>query len=127
MHPMLARTTVLAISVMAAGVLSACATAPSMALERARAAVSTASADPSIARLAPLELKQATDAMAHANGVWSKTHDEAETNHLAYMAAKQAEAATSVARTRMLAANIRTANSGTDQISLRTDTPTRRP
>ena len=127
MHPMLRSTTVLAISAMAAGFLSACATAPSMALERARAAVNTASADPAVTRHAALELKQATEALAQANGIWSKTHDEAETNHIAYMAALRAEAATSAARTRMLAANIRTASSGTDQISLHTDTQSRRP
>jgi len=126
MHPMLRSTTVLAISAMAAGFLSACATAPSMALERARTAVSTASADPAVARHAALELKQATDALAQANRIWSKTSDEAETNHIAYMAALQAEAATAAARARMLAANIRTANSGTAQISLHTDAQTRR-
>ena len=126
MHPMLRSTTVLAISAMAAGFLSACATAPSMALERARAAVGTASADPTVMRHAAVELKKATDALATANSIWSKTHDEAETNHIAYMAALQAEAATSAARTRMLAANIRTASSGTDHISLHTETPSRR-
>lgn len=126
MHPMLRSTTVLAISAMAAGFLSACATAPSMALDRARTTVGAASADPAVARHAPAELKRATDALAIANGIWSKTHDEAETNHLAYMAALQAEAATSAARSRMLTANIRTAGSGTDQISLHTDTPARR-
>jgi hypothetical protein len=122
MHPMLRRTTVLAISLMAAGFLSACSTAPSMALERARTAVGTASADPAIARLAPLELKQATEALAQANGIWSKTKDEAETNHVAYMAALRAEMATDAARTRMLDANIRTASSGNDRISMHTAT-----
>jgi hypothetical protein len=126
MHPMLRSTTVLAISAMAAGFLSACATAPSMALERARTAVGTASADPAVARHAALELKQATEALAQANSIWSKTSDEAETNHIAYMAALQAEAATNAARARMLAANIRTANSGTAQISLHTEAQTRR-
>lgn len=121
MHPMLRRTTVLAISVMAAGFLSACATAPSMALDRARAAVATASSDPAVARHAALELRQATEALSQANSVWSKTHDEAETNHVAYMAALRAEMATNAARTRMLEANIRTASSGNDRVSMHAD------
>lgn len=125
MHPMLRSTTVLAISVMAAGVLSACATAPSMALERARTAVGSASADPAVARHAALELKQATETLALANSVWSKTHDEAETNHVAYMAAMRAEMATNAARTRMLDANIRAASTGTERISMHTDTQAR--
>lgn len=112
---------VLAAGAAAAGSLSACATAPSMALERARAAVGAASANPAVALHAPLELQQAAQALAHADGIWRKTHDEAETNHLAYMAARQADVATGAARNRMLAARIRESSSGADRISLQGD------
>lgn len=125
MHPMLRRTTVLAISVMAAGLLSACATAPSMALDRARLAVASASADPAVARHAPTELQQATEALARANSAWGSTHDEAETNHLAYMAAMRAEMATNAARTRMRDSSIRTASTDTDRVSVHADNQTR--
>lgn len=112
---------VLAAGAAAAGFLSACATAPSMALERARAAVGTASANPAVALHAPLELQQAAQALAYADGIWRKTHDEAETNHLAYMAARQADAAMGAARNRLLAARIRESGSGADRISLQGD------
>jgi multidrug resistance efflux pump len=118
---MLARTIVLLSAIGAAAlVLTGCASAPSMALERARVAVAAAHADPSVARHAPAELLRATEALAHADSVWRKTHDEAQTNHLAYMAALQAEAAARTARSRLVAAGARPADpEGVDRISLR--------
>lgn len=100
--------------------LTACASAPSMALERARAAVAAAHADPAVARHAPAELLRAAEALAHADRVWRKTYDEAQTNHLAYMAALQAEAAARAARSRLVASGARLADpEGVDRISLR--------
>ncbi len=115
---MLARTVVLFSAMGALALaLTACASATSMALERARAAVAAAHADPAVARHAPAELLRAAEALAHADRVWRKTHDEAQTNHLA---ALQAEAAARMARSRLVAAGARPADpEGVDRISLR--------
>ena len=82
------RTTALCTSLIAVGLLAACAsTTPSPALEEARTAVSTAAGDPAVNQYAQLELKQATDALAQADRVWADDKDTSETNHLAYIAA----------------------------------------
>lgn len=101
--------------------LAACSTAPSLALERARASVGSAIADPAIVRHAPAELQRAVDALAHADSLWRKTRDEAQTNHLAYMAVLKAEAAASAARTRTVATGTRLVTADVDQFSLRAD------
>jgi multidrug resistance efflux pump len=122
---MLGRTILLlSVSGAAALGLTACANAPSMALERARAAVAAAQADFGVARHAPAELLRATEALARADSVWRKTHDEAQTNHLAYMAGLQAEAAARMARSHRVASGARPADpEGTDRISLRAGAP----
>jgi len=123
MHPILRRTTALATSLIAAGLLAACAsTAPSAALEQARTAVGRAGTDPAVAQYAPLELKQASDALARADRFWADERDESETNHLAYIATQRAEIATNAARARMLDASIQSANSEADRIRLQART-----
>ena len=123
MHPILRRTTTLCTSLIAAGLLAACAsTTPSPALEDARTAVSTAAGDPAVNQYAQLELKQATDALAKADRVWADDRDTSETNHLAYVARQRAEIATNTARARQLEANTQQAASEADRIRLQART-----
>ena len=123
MHSVIRRTTTLCTSLIAAGLLAACAsTTPSPALEEARAAVSTAAGNPVVNQYAPLELKQATDALARADRVWADDRDTAETSHLAYIARQQAAVATNTARARQLDANIKQAGSEADRIRLQART-----
>lgn len=123
MHSVIRRTTTLCTSLIAAGLLAACAsTTPSPALEEARTAVSTAAGNPVVNQYAPLELKQATDALARADRVWADDRDTAETSHLAYIARQQAEVATNTARARQLDANIKQAGSEADRIRLQART-----
>ena len=123
MHPIFQRTTALCTSLIAAGLLAACAsTTPSPALEEARTVVSTAAGDPAVNQYAQLELKQATDTLAQADRVWADDRDASETNHLAYLARQRAEIATNTARSRQLDANIQQAGSDADRIRLQART-----
>ncbi len=117
------RTTALCTSLIAVGLLAACAsTTPPPALEQARAAVSTAAGDPAVNQYAQLELKQATEAMARADRGWADDRDTSETNHLAYVARQRAEIAVNAARARQLDANIQQAGSEADRIRLQART-----
>lgn len=117
------RTTALCTSLIAVGLLAACAArAPLPALEEARSAISTAAVDPAVTQFAQLELKQATDALAKADRQWADDHDEAEGNHLAYLARQRAEIATNTARSRQLEATLKQAGSEADRIRLQART-----
>lgn len=123
MHRLIHKTTALCTSLIASGLLAACAsTAPSAALEQARSAVSAVAGDPIVNQYAPVELKAATDALAQADREWADDHDESETNHLAYIARQRAEVATNAARSRQLDANIQQAGSEADRIRLQART-----
>ena len=122
-HAFIRRTSTLCASLIAAGLLAACAsTAPSAALEQARSAVSAAAGDPIVNQYAPVELKEATEALARADREWADDHDETETNHLAYLARQRAEIATNAARSRQLDASIQQAGSEADRIRLQART-----
>lgn len=117
------RTTALCTTLIAVGLLAACASrAPLPALEDARNAISTAAVDPAVTQFAQLELKQATDALAKADRQWTDDHDEAEGNHLAYLARQRAEIATNTARSRQLEAALKEAGSEADRIRLQART-----
>ncbi|MFN4117976.1 OmpA family protein [Acidovorax sp.] len=123
MRSFLHRTTVLCSSLIAVGLLAACAsTTPSPALEEARTAVSTAAGDPAVNQYAQLELKEATDALTRADRVWADDRDTSETNHLAYLARQRAEVAVNAARARQLEANIQQAGTDADRIRLQART-----
>lgn len=123
MRSFLHRTTALCSSLIAVGLLAACAsTTPSPALEEARTAVSTAAGDPAVNQYAQLELKEATDALARADRVWADDRDTSETNHLAYLARQRAEVAVNAARARQLEANIQQAGTDADRIRLQART-----
>ncbi|MBV7431408.1 MULTISPECIES: OmpA family protein [unclassified Acidovorax] len=123
MHRLIQRTTALCTSLVAVGLLAACAsTAPFPALEQARSAVSAVAGDPIVNQYAPVELKEATDALARADREWADDHDESETNHLAYIARQRAEIATNAARSRQLDASIQQASGDADRIRLQART-----
>lgn len=119
MHCLIHRTTTLCTSLIAVGLLAACAsTPPSAALEQARAAVSATAGDPVVNQYAPVELKDATDALARAERQWADDRDVAETDHLSYLARQRAEIAANAARARQLDASIQQAGSEADRIRL---------
>lgn len=123
MHRLIQRTSSLCSSLIAAGLLAACAsTAPFPALEQARTAVGTAAGDPTVNQYAPVELREATDALARADRVWTDDRDESETAHLAYIARQRAEVATYAARARQTDASLQQAGAEADRIRLQART-----
>lgn len=119
MHPILRRTTTLATALLAAGLLAACANrAPLNSVEEARTSVNRTANNAEVVRLAPLELKAATDTLARAERVWTDDNDAAEANHLAYLASQRAEIAGNLARARMLEADIKTAGTEAERMRL---------
>jgi len=73
------------------GMLAACAaTAPSGALEEARASVENASSDPDVESFASVRLDEAKAALRRAEAAWQADEDEAEVEHLAYLARQRA-------------------------------------
>lgn len=122
-HRIFHRPAALCCSLAAAGLLAACAsTPPSASLEQARATVSAVAGDPIVNQYAPVELKEATSALARAEREWADDRDNAETDHLAYLARQRAEIATNAARSRQLDANIQQAGSEADRIRLQART-----
>lgn len=118
MHLILRRSPVFAAALLAAGLMAGCATrAPLDSVEEARTSVNRTANNADVVRLAPLELKSATDTLARADKVWADDRDAAEANHLAYLAAQRAEIANNTARARQLDADIKKA--GTDAERLR--------
>jgi len=118
MHPQFRRSPLLAAVLLAAGLMAGCATRqPLNSVEEARTAVTRTANNADVVRLAPLELKAATDTLARADRVWTDDNDAAEANHLAYLATQRAEIASNTARARQLEADIKKA--GTDAERLR--------
>lgn len=105
------RIGMLATSLIAAAVLSACASrdAPLEPLQKARAAVNTVVNDAKVVQLAPLELKSATDTLSRADKAWTEDADTAEATHLSNLAIRRAQIAQNVAQTRQLDTDIQQA------------------
>ncbi|MGE5450766.1 MAG: OmpA family protein [Acidobacteriota bacterium] len=78
--------------------LSACHTTPprNAQLEQARTIYRNASASPDVTRAAPLELERARKSLYQAEQAWTEHRNEAETEHLAYVAAQQAQVALNI-------------------------------
>jgi len=67
-------------------------------LEDARSSYQYAQDDPQVTRLAPLELKEAQDALAKADTAWTQREDAAKVDHLAYVAQRKVAIAQETAR-----------------------------
>jgi outer membrane protein OmpA-like peptidoglycan-associated protein len=90
---------ILVMSLLASSLLAACSTMPqSNALDDAHARYNSASADPQIVQLAPLQLKEADDALKRADQAQRDKKDAAEVDSLAYVARKKVAIAEETAR-----------------------------
>jgi outer membrane protein OmpA-like peptidoglycan-associated protein len=89
----------LTLSLIASATLAACSSMPqSNALDEAHARYSTASADPQIVRLAPLQLKEADDALKRADQAQADHKDTGSIDSLAYVARKKVAIAEQTAK-----------------------------
>ena len=99
--------------------LAACAArGPLPELETARSDVNRTAANPEVGRRAPLELKQATDALARADRVWNEDGDRAEALHQAHLARQRAETANALAQARTDDDAMKDARSEADRMRL---------
>ena len=81
-----------ALSLTALAVVAGCSTTPvaNVRLDQAREDFRTVQADPRSRNQAPAELRQAADALTAANTAANNREDEAQVNHLAYVASQRA-------------------------------------
>lgn len=79
------------LSAVALAVLAGCSSVPksNAQLEMARSEYRAVVADPRAQSSAGMDMKLASDAMNKANAAWGKEEDEAQVNHLAYLASKR--------------------------------------
>lgn len=81
----------IALSAVALAVLAGCSSVPkgNAQLEQARTEYRAVTADPRAQNNAGSDMKLASDAMNKANTAWSSKEDEAQVNHLAYLASQR--------------------------------------
>ena len=108
-------------SLLAAAVLAtACATAPmtTPTLDQARADFVSANNNPQVAQYAPLEFKQASDALDQANAAAARRESLNDVDRLAYVAKQRVATAVEVARAKAAEADIANASRERDQVRL---------
>ena len=89
-----------AVALALVGVLAACASGPvsNAQLSEARSAYQTAAADAHVVRSAPIELRQAQEALQKADAAARDGNDASEINHYAYLARQRTEVAMQAGR-----------------------------
>jgi outer membrane protein OmpA-like peptidoglycan-associated protein len=108
-------------SLLAAAVLAtACATAPmtTPTLDQARADFVAANNNPQVSQYAPLEFKQASDALDQANAAAARREAVGDVDRLAYVAKQRIATAVEVARAKAAEADIAAAARERDQVRL---------
>lgn len=107
---------VLAIAALMAG----CSSTPKSTsqLEQARSDYLVAQANPNVATYAPLEMKQASDAMAQANEAANDRDSEDKINNLAYLAKQKIALTQEVTKRKVAEAEVASAGKERDQMRL---------
>jgi len=108
-------------SLLAAAVLAtACATAPvtTPTLDQARADFVAANNNPQVSQYAPLEFKQASEALDQANAAAARRESLNDVDRLAYLAKQRIATAMEVARGKAAEADIANASRQRDQVRL---------
>ncbi|HTD03562.1 DUF4398 domain-containing protein, partial [Undibacterium sp.] len=104
----------------AGALLSACSSVPQAnnSLEDARRDYAMTQSNPTVARLAPAELKQASDALDQANTAWAQKDSLQKVDSLAYIAKQKTANAREVAKQKSAEESIADASRQQDQIRL---------
>src|SRR3569833_1221318 len=103
----------------ASTLLAACSTVPQNArLDEARSQVQTAEGNAQVTNLAPVELKQAKEALATAEQAWTKREKSERVDRLAYLAQRRAMIAEETAKLKVAEQAIATANVDRDKVRL---------
>lgn len=100
--------------------LTACGGLPdrNSSLEDARRGYQTIQSDPQVNNYAALELKQAGDALDRADRAWKDRNNQAEVDHLAYVAGQRVGIARETARTKTAEAAVMNATQDRDRVRL---------
>jgi len=116
MTPRFLKPTILASAIL----MAACSTTPTVTptLDQARSDFVAASNNPQVASNAPLEFKQASDALNAANVAAAKKESLEDIDRLAYIAKQKIATAQEVARAKVAEANIADASRQRTEISL---------
>ncbi|GGC82649.1 OmpA family protein [Undibacterium terreum] len=104
----------------AGALLSACSSVPqnNSALEDAKRDFAMTQSNPTVARLASAELKQASDALDQANTAWTKKESLQKVDNLAYVAKQKTANAREVAKAKSAEESVADAKQQQDQIRL---------
>ena len=118
LHTMTTRP--LALSLVALAVLAGCSSVPdsNLRLVEARNAYNTAQATPQTRDGAPVELKQAGDALARANEAFARRDDAATVDHLSYLAAQRVALAQEAGSRKAAETAVARASADRDQLRL---------
>jgi outer membrane protein OmpA-like peptidoglycan-associated protein len=113
-------TTLHALVLASAAALSACSTVPmsTPTLDQARGDFVAANNRPAVSKYAPLEFKQASDALEKANNAAAKKESLAEVDKLAYLAKQKIATAVEVANAKSAEADIANAGQQRDAVRL---------
>ncbi|TFW17941.1 DUF4398 domain-containing protein [Massilia arenosa] len=113
-------TSLKAAAIAVALALAACSTTPTTTptLDAARAAYADINSNPQVSQYAPLEFKQASDALEAANKAAAKKDSLEEIDKLAYIAKQKIETAREVARTKSAEDQANAAARQRDQVRL---------
>jgi len=110
-----------AVSILAAAVLAAaCASAPvtTPTLDQARSDFVSANNNPQVSTYAPMEFKQASEALDQANQAAARRESLSDVDRLAYVAKQRIATAQEVAKAKAAEANIADASRQRDQVRL---------
>ena len=110
-----------AVSILAAAVLAAaCASAPvtTPTLDQARSDFVSANNNPQVSTYAPLEFKQASEALDQANQAAARRESLSDVDRLAYVAKQRIATAQEIAKAKAAEANIADASRQRDQVRL---------
>lgn len=107
------------VTLLAVAIFSGCSSVPqNSALSQAQATYDGARNNPQVMSLAPLQLKEAGDAIKQADQALSKGESDATVTHLAYIAQRKAEIAQEVAKGKADEAIVTNSSSKLDQMAL---------
>lgn len=111
------------LSLMVVAILSGCSSVPPNAnLMAAHSRYDAAAFNPDVVNQAPLELQEANNALTLADGSFNKGEDEADVNHLAYLANQQVAIAEETAKRK--SAELAVSNAGAKRDKIRLDART---
>lgn len=116
----MSHTTFRRLTLLAAAALASCSSVPdhNTNLEQARVDYRTVQAQPQSQNYAGAELRQAADALAHAEAAFSRKDDVSSVNHLAYLATQRSALAQEAIRRKTAEASVTQAGAERDKIRL---------